>query len=85
MKEFVYTIKDPTGFHARPAGLFVKEASEFKSSISISKQNVSANAKKLLDIMDLGIRQGEKITLRASGEDEEKAIHVLGEFFEKNM
>ena len=26
MKEFVYTITDPQGVHARPAGLFVKEA-----------------------------------------------------------
>ena len=26
MKEFNYTIKDPQGIHARPAGLLVKEA-----------------------------------------------------------
>ena len=25
MKEFTYTIKDPVGIHARPAGLLVKE------------------------------------------------------------
>jgi phosphocarrier protein len=26
MQEFTYTIKDPDGIHARPAGLLVKEA-----------------------------------------------------------
>lgn len=26
MKEFVYTIKEPVGIHARPAGMLAKEA-----------------------------------------------------------
>ena len=29
MKEFKYVIKDEQGIHARPAGLFVKEAAVF--------------------------------------------------------
>lgn len=29
MKEFKYVIKDEQGIHARPAGLFVKEAAAF--------------------------------------------------------
>ncbi|MBP3263460.1 HPr family phosphocarrier protein, partial [Pseudobutyrivibrio sp.] len=29
MKEFAYTITDPEGIHARPAGIFVKEAAKY--------------------------------------------------------
>ncbi len=32
MKEFEYTITDPQGIHARPAGLLVKEAKKFESA-----------------------------------------------------
>ena len=37
MKEFQYTITDPEGIHARPAGLLVKKANEFTSKIMIGK------------------------------------------------
>lgn len=37
MKEFEYTITDPQGIHARPAGLLVKEAKKFESAITIFK------------------------------------------------
>ena len=37
MKTFTYTIKDEIGIHARPAGMLVKEAKNFKSEILIEK------------------------------------------------
>lgn len=37
MKEFEYTLTDPEGIHARPAGLLVKEAKKYESKISIFK------------------------------------------------
>ena len=36
MKTFEYTITDEFGIHARPAGMLVKEASEFASKIMIA-------------------------------------------------
>ena len=43
------TIKNPTGLHLRPAGLFCKTAMEFKSKITVYKktryEDVTANAK----------------------------------------
>mgnify|MGYP000081515271 CR=1 FL=1 len=35
MKEFEYTITDELGIHARPAGLLVKKAAEFASTVSV--------------------------------------------------
>ncbi|MBQ6538181.1 MAG: HPr family phosphocarrier protein, partial [Eubacterium sp.] len=37
MKEFSYTITDEQGIHARPAGLFVKEAAACECDVKIAK------------------------------------------------
>ena len=38
MKEFTYTITDPEGIHARPAGELVKAAKAFESAIKLNKE-----------------------------------------------
>ena len=48
MKEFQYTITDPEGIHARPAGELVKAAKAFTSSIKIVKDGKKATAKRFL-------------------------------------
>ena len=85
MKEFDYVIADPVGVHARPAGLLVKKASEFKSEIIISNGEKSAEAKKLISLMSLGIRNGDNIHCRITGEDEEKASLEMQKFFRENL
>ena len=35
MQTFTYVIKDELGIHARPAGLLVKEAKNFSSTITL--------------------------------------------------
>lgn len=85
MKELKYKINDPIGLHARPAGLLVKEAMAFQSSIIISGNGKSADAKRLLSLMSLGIRQGMEITCQIEGEDEEAAYDALKKFFTENM
>ena len=85
MKEFNYIIKDAQGIHARPAGLLVKKASTFQSAISISKDGKSADSKKIFGIMGLGVRQGDEITIKISGEDEHEAFTAVQEFIEENL
>jgi len=38
MKTFQYTIKEELGMHARPAGLILQLAKEFKSEIIVSNK-----------------------------------------------
>ncbi len=85
MKSFEYIIKDPSGIHARPAGLLVKKASEFLSDIQIRKDDKTSDAKRIFAVMGMGIKEGDKITIEISGDDEEKAASHLSEFFEKNL
>ncbi len=85
MKEFSYIIKDEMGIHARPAGLLVKKASEFKSSITITKDSKRADAKKIFAIMSLGAKQGDTIAIEISGEDEDVALTALEGFIKENL
>ena len=85
MKSFTYTITDEVGIHARPAGLLVKKAKEFDSTITIEKDGKSVNASKLMALMGLGVKCGETVTVTAEGSDEEKAAADLEEFFRSNL
>ena len=38
MKEIKFTVTDPLGIHARPAGILVKEAKKFSSKITVTVQ-----------------------------------------------
>lgn len=85
MKEFTYTVNDPQGIHARPAGLIVKQASAFKSRITITKEEKEVDAKKILSIMSLGVKRDHDITIKAEGEDETEAIEALSTLVKGNI
>ena len=85
MKEFKYIITDQVGLHARPAGLLVKTASEWNSRITVFGNGKSVDAKKLIALMGLGIKQGMEVTCQIEGEDEESAYQAVLNFFKENL
>ena len=72
MRSFVYVITDRVGIHARPAGMLVKEAQKYRSEILVSK-----GEKNLMQIMSLGAKCGDEISVTVSGEDEEEACAAM--------
>ena len=85
MKEYQYVIQDPVGLHARPAGLLVKQAAGFQSKVTIESGGKSADARKLIMLMSLGIKQGMEVTCKVEGEDEDAALEALQKFFQENL
>ncbi len=85
MKKLEYIITEPAGIHAIPAGLLVKEVSVYKSSITIERNGKKADGKRLMPIMALGVRCGEKVTFIIEGMDEDKAAIKLEAFCRKNL
>ncbi len=86
MKEFKFTVTDPVGIHARPAGLLVKEVKAHASAITIATEaGKSADAKKLLALMGLGIKQGDTVTVTVDGADEEEAAAAIEKFMKDNL
>jgi phosphocarrier protein len=85
MKECNYTIKDPVGIHARPAGTLIKKLSEFSSTVTISRGADSCDGKKLLALMKLRVKEGETITLKFEGTDEDAACAAALAFLSENL
>lgn len=85
MKSIQYTIKDPSGLHARPAGLLVKAVKATDSHVTIEKDGKAVAADRLLSVMGMGIRCGDTVTVTVSGGDEEASAAAIEAFFEKNL
>ncbi|MBQ7796498.1 MAG: HPr family phosphocarrier protein [Lachnospiraceae bacterium] len=85
MKQFLYTITDPLGIHARPAGLLAKEAKKFGAACTITKDGQTKKLTQLMMIMSLGVKQGDTVTIAADGADEDVAIEALEAFFKSNL
>ncbi|MCH5210976.1 MAG: HPr family phosphocarrier protein [Oscillospiraceae bacterium] len=84
MKEFNYTITDPDGVHARPAGILVSEAEKYKSSITLEKDGKKGDAKRIFSVMGLGIKCGQTVNVKVEGADEENAAVEIEEFLKEN-
>ena len=85
MKSFDYTITDPVGIHARPAGILVKEIKKYASAVTVNKGEKSVNALKLMALMGMGIKQGDTIRVDVEGADEENAAAEIEAFFKANL
>lgn len=79
------TLLNKTGLHARPAALFVQEASKYKSDIRVEKDGKQVNAKSIMGILSLGVSQGTKIKITANGEDEKEAVEGLVKLVESKF
>ncbi|MBR6376720.1 MAG: HPr family phosphocarrier protein [Oscillospiraceae bacterium] len=86
MKQFDFTIKDPLGIHARPAGQLAKAAKGFGDTIvTITKDGNTVKASQLMKIMSMGIKNGQTVTIAAEGPAEDEAIEAMKKFFEENL
>lgn len=86
MKQFEYTIHDPLGIHARPAGMLVKEAKAFADTVvTITKNGTTVKATQLMKLMSLGVKKGDVVIVAAEGADEDAAIIAISNFFQNNL
>ncbi len=85
MKSFEYVIKDEIGIHARPAGMLVKEVKKFESKITIQKSDKIVEASKLMALMGMGVKCGDRIIVTAEGADEDAAIEQMEAFMKNNL
>lgn len=83
--EFTFTISDPEGMHARPAGRLVKEAQKYQSTITLDDNGTTADAKRVFAVMALGAKQGDAIDVTVNGLDQDKAAEELQAFLRENL
>ena len=85
MKQLQYTIKDELGVHARPAGLLVKLAKQYTSTITIEKNGKTCDMRKLMALMGMGVKQGDTVTVKVEGDDEAAAAEAIQKFLTENV
>ena len=81
MKEITFTVTDPLGIHARPAGILVKYASK----ITVWKGDKSCDMRKLLALMGMAVKQGDTITVQVEGDDEADCAAAIEKFLKENF
>ncbi len=67
---------------ARPVAVLVQKASQFDSKVYIMAEDKKINAKSIMGMMSLGLRQDEEVTVTAEGADEEKAVDALAQYLQ---
>lgn len=73
-------VTNAVGLHARPAAVFVGEASRFASKIRVrnaTRNSPWVDAKSILSVLTLGVEQHHEIEIQADGPDEAQAAAEL--------
>ncbi len=77
----VFKIKNSHGLHARPGAMLVAEAKKFESTIKVANLNGDGkvvNAKSLMKVIALGVKQGHELQFSADGSDAPQALEAIG-------
>lgn len=85
MKEVKYIIKDELGIHARPAGQLVKLVSGYESEVKVGRPDKMVDAKRIIGVMGLAMKQGDELTMTFDGPDEEAAAAAAEAFLGENL
>lgn len=87
MRSFVFAVGDPLGLHARPAGLLVKVAQGFESeaTVRLERTDQEVSLKRLLAVMGLGVKGGDRITVTVNGADEAQAVAAMEAWLKEHL
>lgn len=78
-------VKNPTGLHLRPAGVLCKTAMQFKSLITFTFQNTTANAKSVLSVLGACVKSGDEVEFVCEGVDEKEALKTIIDAIESGL
>ena len=80
------SIASSVGLHARPAALFVQEATATGLPVTIAKEGGSpVDARSILAVMALGAKHGDVVTLSAEGDGAEDKLGELVALLERDL
>lgn len=80
-----YLIMAPQGLHARPATTLIRLVKNYKSAISLKKDDKTIRLNSMLNILSLNIKGGETISILIDGEDELAASTGMDQFFTEQL
>ena len=82
MKNKKIVINNPAGLDLDLAGVICKKAVQYKSLITFTYRDGSANAKSVLSVLGSCVRGGDEIELFCDGVDEDEALAAITSILE---
>lgn len=76
------TIKSKNGLHARPASLVVNAATKYAGEVFLIKDTTKVNAKSIMNIMGMGLMEGDTVTIEAEGDNSQGIENELKSIIE---
>lgn len=74
------TIQISSGTENRPVAYLVQVASQYESKIYLEMENKKINAKSIMGMMTLNLKEGESLTVSADGADEQQAVECIEQY-----
>jgi phosphocarrier protein HPr len=83
MLEGTVKVVNPLGLHARAAAQLVRLAGEYRSRITLRREDTAgfANAKSILSVLALAAPSGIILKIEAEGDDEQEAFDAIASMF----
>lgn len=77
MENLKHIIKSENGVHARPAGYLAEFANRFSDvCITIVATDKQCDARSILSVMKLGLKQNDEVTFNLNGPSEDRVVEV---------
>ena len=73
------------GIHCRPSSVIVSARREFEAAVLVQRGADACELGSVMDLLSLGLEQGEDVTIRATGRDEAEACACLVALFERHF
>lgn len=70
-------IANPMGFHVRPVQRFAELARVFQSELTVKVRGREVPGKSVINLVSLGGRSGDRMTITASGADARQCVDIL--------
>lgn len=77
-----FTIKNPTGLHARPAAQLTALCKGFSDEIRLITAKGPVNPKNIIGILGAGLKKGTPITIQVEGENEQEVGERIVSFLD---
>ena len=81
MKQFQYTVTIPGGLPARTTGQLTTPAAGYSCAVTVLCGSAKANMRRPIELLAMGVQQGQTITVQAEGDDEAECIAALQQLF----
>ena len=79
------TIVNRLGLHARPAAMFVRIATRYRSEGWVEKEGEKINGKSIMGLMMLAAGQGSKLNIYCEGPDADRVMEELEQLIQQKF